>query len=329
MAAEARHYEKLDDDRVQCHLCPHECVIADGRAGYCRVRLNEGGTLLATTYGRTAAVAMDPIEKKPLYHFHPGTFILSLGQAGCTFRCEFCQNWHMLSLDIPQRDLPPQEAVALARAQGSVGIAYTYNEPYTSFEFVLDTSRLARERGLKNVLVTNGYYMPEPFSELAPLTDAMNVDLKSIHDEFYQKYVHGELAPVQRTIETAVGAGIHVEVTNLLIPGLNDSEEDISGWVDYVAGVNPEIPVHFSRYRPAYKMDLPPTPMSSLELAYRIARRKLRYVYLGNVLREEGSDSLCPECGAVLIHRHGYDTRMGKLEGSRCGACGAELNFVV
>ena len=325
---EARHYEKLYGGKVQCHLCPHECVIADGKAGFCRVRRNEGGTLQATTYARAAAVAVDPIEKKPLYHFYPGTGILSIGQAGCTFRCDFCQNWHLLTADIPQSDFPPESAVESAKARGSIGIAYTYNEPYAGFEYVLDTSRLAHEVGLKNVHVTNGYYMPEPFEELAPLTDAMNIDLKSIREEFYKEYCNGELAPVQRTIETAVERGIHVELTNLLITGLNDSECDISDWVDYVASVSPEIPVHFSRYHPAYKMDLPPTPVSSLRLAYQAAEKKLHYVYLGNVMGMEGSDSVCPHCGAVLIHRSGYSIRMGELDGTRCGACGTELNFV-
>ncbi len=329
MATEARHYEKLEDRKVQCHLCPHECTVADGKTGYCRVRRNEGGTLLATTYGRVAATGMDPVEKKPLYHFHPGTYIMSLGQAGCTFRCEFCQNWHLLRPDIPQQDLPPEEAVRLAGREGSIGIAYTYNEPYVGFEYVLDTSRLAREAGLKNVLVTNGYYMPGPFEELAPLTDAMNVDLKSMRDAFYRKYCHGELAPVQRSIETALERGIHVELTNLLITGLNDSEDEICDWVDYVAGLGCDIPVHFSRYHPAYKMELPPTPTATLSLAYRIASRKLNYVYLGNVSGMEGSDSVCPHCGAVLIQRWGYETRMGKLEGSHCRSCGQGLNFVV
>jgi len=325
---EARHYEKLDGLKVQCHLCPHECVIADGKAGFCGVRRNAAGTLQATTYARAAVVALDPIEKKPLYHFHPGTDILSIGQAGCTFRCQFCQNWHMLSADIPQTGFTPEDAVEAARARSPVGIAYTYNEPYAGFEYVLDTSRLARAAGLENVLVTNGYYMPEPFEELAPLTDAMNIDLKSIRDEFYKKYCHGDLAPVQRTIETAVERGIHVEVTNLLIPGLNDSEEDITDLVDYMASVSVEIPVHFSRYHPAYKMDLPATPDSSLHLAYRTAVKKLRYVYLGNVTGMEGSDSVCPHCGATLIRRSGYAIRVDKLHGTRCGACGAALNFV-
>jgi len=326
---EARHYEKLDEARVRCHLCPHECAIAEGKAGVCGVRRNEGGTLQATTYARVASIAMDPIEKKPLYHFHPGTFILSLGQAGCTFRCDFCQNWNLLDPSIPQQDLSPAAAVQVAKQERSIGIAYTYNEPYAGFEYVVDTAQLARKMGLKNVLVTNGYYMPEPFAELAPLTDAMNIDLKSIRPEFYKKYVHGELEPVQRTIEAAVERGIHVEVTNLLIPGVNDSAEEVGDWVDYVAGVSADIPVHFSRYHPCYKMKVPPTPPESLQRAYNIAAEKLTYVYVGNVMGMVGSDSVCPECGEVLIHRSGYRIRMGALKGAQCGKCGREQNFVV
>jgi pyruvate formate lyase activating enzyme len=326
---EARYYSKLPDSKVQCRLCPHECIIGDGRAGFCGVRRNRGGTLLATTYGMAASVAMDPIEKKPLYHFYPGSYILSIGQAGCTFRCQFCQNWQLLDPDIPQRALRPEDAVRLARRENSIGIAYTYNEPYVGFEYVLDTSKLAREAGLKNVLVTNGYYMPEPFAELAPLTDAMNIDLKGIRQEFYRKYSNGDLAPVQRTIETAVARGIHVELTLLLIPGLNDSEEELRDWVDYVAGVDPTMPVHFSRYHPAYKMNIPPTPPASLERAYNIAVKKLQYVYVGNVIGMVGSDTVCPGCGAIVIERVGYQTRVRTLDGNKCGACGRVLKLVV
>jgi len=326
---EARYYEKLGEGKVQCHLCPHECKIADGKAGFCRVRRNDGGTLQATTYAKAASIAMDPIEKKPLYHFHPGTFILSIGQAGCTFRCEFCQNYQLLDPDIPQRSLTPLTAVELAKRERSIGIAYTYNEPYVGFEYVMDTAKLARDAGLKNVLVTNGYYMPEPFAELAPLTDAMNIDLKSIRQEFYEKHSHGDIAPVQHTIETAARRGIHVELTLLLIPGLNDSEQELKDWVDYVAGVDAEIPVHFSAYHPAYKMTIPPTRAESLELAYNIAVKKLKWVYVGNVIGMVGSNSACPQCGAVLIRRRGYQIQIEALKGAKCGKCGAQLRFVV
>ena len=329
MEKEARYYEKLDERRVQCHLCPHECVIADGRSGFCNFRNNVGGTLVAGTYGRPSAIALDPIEKKPLYHFHPGTQILSIGTMGCTFHCNFCQNWHMLRGELPARLVTPEQLVEAARREKSIAIAYTYNEPYVSFEYVLDTAKVARQAGLKNVLVTNGYYMPEPFAELGRLVDAMNIDLKGIREEFYKEYSRGELWPVQRTIEDAVQRGIMVELTNLLIPGANDSEQELRDLVDYVAGLGKSIPLHFSRYHPAYKLDLPPTPASSLERAYRIASEKLNYVYLGNVSGMQGSDTNCPQCGAVAVRRTGCSTRVVGLEGSSCRACGAALNFVV
>ena len=325
---EARYYEKLDENKVQCHLCPHECVIGDGKSGFCRVRQNDAGTLMATTYGKVAAVAMDPIEKKPLYHFQPGTQILSLGQAGCTFHCEFCQNYHMLSPDIPQNPLPPEQAVKLARRENSAGIAYTYNEPYVGFEYVVDTAELARGEGLKNILVTNGYYMSEPFDELAPLTDAMNIDLKSIREEFYREHSHGGLEHVQRTIEEAYRRGIHVELTCLLITGLNDSEEEVTDLVEYIADISPSIPLHLSRYHPAYKMNRPATPAEVLERAYEIATSRLNFVYLGNVVGMEGTDSRCPQCGEMLVKRSGYSTQVKALKGDRCGSCGQTVNFV-
>lgn len=328
MAQEARFYEKLDDGKVRCVLCPRRCVIADGKRGFCGIRKNQGGTLFATTYGRVSSIALDPIEKKPLFHFHPGSHILSLGGAGCSFRCEFCQNWHLLAEDVAQKPLPVEKAVELAQRENSTGIAYTYNEPYVAFEYVHDTARAAKEAGLKNVLVTNGYYMPEPFEQLAPFIDAMNIDLKSMREEFYKQYVHGELAPVQRTIEAAVNRGILVELTSLLIPGLNDSEEELRDLVDYVASLSPEIPLHFSRYHPAFNLNLPPTPAQSLQRAREIAERKLKYVYLGNVVGMDGSDTKCPECGALLVQRLGYSVAVAQLQGASCGACGAELNFV-
>lgn len=326
---EARYYEKLEEQNVQCHLCPHECTIADGKTGFCNVRRNSGGTLEATTYGKVAAAGMDPIEKKPLYHFLPGTQILSLGQAGCTFHCDFCQNYHMLTPDIRQMELSPEKAVGMAGQKKSASIAYTYNEPYVGFEYVVDTARLAREEGLKNVLVTNGYYMSEPFDELAPLTDAMNIDLKSMDDEFYREYSHGEIAPVKRTIEDALRRGIHVELTNLLITGLNDSEEDVRDLVDYVVGLSAEIPLHLSRYHPAYKMSRAATPEDVMKRAYRIASEKLDYVYLGNIVGAGGTDTKCPDCGEVVVSRSGFRADISGLDGNRCAQCGTELNFVI
>jgi pyruvate formate lyase activating enzyme len=235
----------------------------------------------------------------------------------------------MLDPDVPQQELSPDEAVRLARNESSFGIAYTYNEPYVGFEYVLDCAIRAREAGLKNIMVTNGYYMPEPFEELAPLVDAMNIDLKSMRDDFYATYVKGSLEPVQRTIETALEKGIHVELTALLITGLNDSEEDVKELVDYVSGLGLDIPLHISRYHPAYKMHRPPTPADVLRRAYEIASSRLHYVYLGNVVGMEGTDTHCPNCGETLVSRSGFSSRVISLDGKRCSACGYETNFVV
>jgi pyruvate formate lyase activating enzyme len=321
MAVEARFYEKLPDKKVQCRLCPHQCVIAAGRTGRCRARVNEDGTLIAATYGALSSIGMDPIEKKPLYHFYPGTTILSIGSLGCTFHCPWCQNWQLIDFQADSRQASPEEVVQTAIRNESLGIAYTYNEPWSFYEFVFDTAALAREKGLKNVLVTNGFFMPEPLEEILPLVDAMNIDLKGITDEFYQSQIHAPIQPVKDTIVRAA-RDCHIELTLLLITGLNDSDDDLRAWTDFAASVSPDIPVHFSRYRPMYKCKIPPTPGESLQRAYMIAREKLNHVYLGNVVGMGGENTLCPGCGAVLIARAGYMTSIESLRDGKCVKCG-------
>lgn len=281
---EARYYEKLDKKRVHCHLCPYECAIADGKRGACGVRINKDGVLYSEVYGKTTGIALDPIEKKPLYHYHPGEKILSLGTKGCNFRCDFCQNWHISQeLDAPAQNITSEGIIARAREFGSFGIAYTYNEPFIWYEFVLDTTRLARASGLENVLVTNGYVNMEPLEEMLPHIGAMNIDLKSFNEDFYIKICGGRLKPVLDVIKRSAKS-CHIELTNLIIPTLNDKEEDIRKMVDWICdNLGPEIPLHFSRYFPCYKMNLPPTPITTLKMAERIAKERLKYVYLGNV----------------------------------------------
>ena len=281
---EALYYEKLADKKVHCHLCPNECVISDGKRGSCGVRINEGGALYSEVYGKTTSIALDPIEKKPLYHYHPGQYILSLGTKGCNFHCDFCQNWHISQeLDTPTVDITSEEAVREAKAAGSFGIAYTYNEPFIWFEFVLETAKLAKANGLENVLVTNGYVNMKPLEEMLPLIGAMNIDLKSIDEDFYRKICKGRLQPVLDVIKRSVKA-CHVELTNLIIPTLNDSEGSLKRLVDWVyQNCGAETPLHFSRYFPCYKMKLPPTPLETLKLAERIGKEKLKHVYIGNV----------------------------------------------
>lgn len=281
---EALYYEKLASSKVHCRLCPNECVIPSGGRGACGARINKDGALYAEVYGKTTGIALDPIEKKPLYRYHPGEYILSLGTKGCNLRCEFCQNWRISrELDSPTQDITSEEAVAKAKELRSFGIAYTYNEPFIWYEFVFDTAKLARARGLANVLVTNGYVNMGPLEGMLPLIDAMNIDLKSFDDEFYAGTCKGRLKPILDVIKRSARS-CHIELTNLIIPTLNDSEDVISKMVDWIySNLGPDIPLHLSRYFPCCNMKLPPTPIETLKKAAAIAMKKLRYVYLGNI----------------------------------------------
>ncbi len=326
----ARFFSSLENGRVQCFLCPHRCIIAAGRSGTCRVRRNEEGILYAQTYGKISSLALDPVEKKPLYHFYPGREILSVGSVGCNLHCSFCQNWS-ISQASPESfslgEINPEDLALLARRDDSIGLSYTYNEPFIWWEFVYDTAQLVRKQGLKNVLVTNGYVEEEPLRELLPWIDAMNIDLKSMDDDFYRHYCGGTLQPVLRTIEIAVREGLHVEVTNLIIPGLNDRWELIEKLVNWIYDLNPDTPLHFSRYFPAYKLDNPPTSISFLEEVYHFAREKLPFVYLGNTGGGKGNISFCPACGKEVVIRKGYQIDTSGLSGNHCRFCGSSLSF--
>lgn len=281
---EARYYEKLDKKKVHCHLCPNECVISDGGRGACGVRANKDGTLYTEVYNKTTGIALDPIEKKPLYHYHPGKNILSLGTRGCNFHCDFCQNWHISQeIDVPTQEITSQQVVDKAKSLGSFGIAYTYNEPFIWYEFVLDTAKLAKQNGLKNVLVTNGYVNMEPLEGMLPYIGAMNIDLKSFNEDFYRKICNGRLKPVLDVIKRSVRS-CHVELTTLIIPTFNDSKTEIKNMVNWIYNnLGSKVPLHFSRYFPCYEMTIPPTPVETLKMAERIAKEKLKYVYIGNV----------------------------------------------
>jgi pyruvate formate lyase activating enzyme len=331
-ARRAEHWEARPGGDVLCRLCPQRCRIAIGGRGTCRARVNEGGTLLAATWGKVAALHVDPIEKKPLYHFHPGSTILSVGTRGCSLACAFCQNWQLVDGLGKADDLAPDalvDAVDLARERsGSIGLAYTYNEPLIGFEYLKDTAPLLRAKGYKIVLVTNGFLEAGPFEELLPLVDAMNIDLKAIDDSFYVDLCGGRVAPVTRNIARAAKS-CHVEVTNLLVPGRNTDEDQVRRLVDFVASVDPALPLHFSRYFPNRDFTAPPTPAADLRRAYEIARERLKYVYLGNVAPGPESNTACAVCGATLIERAGYRVRVVGLDGTRCRACGAESGIVV
>lgn len=322
-------YYDTADDMAQCRLCPFRCRIAEGKTGRCRVREFEGGKLWSLNYGRITSAAVDPMEKKPLYHFHPGALILSVGTFGCNLRCEFCQNWTISQGSPPTQELSPTQAVALAgdqRSRGNIGISYTYNEPFIWYEYVLDTARLAREEGMVNVLVTNGIVEPEPLEELLPFVDAMNVDIKSIREDFYRRLCGGDGKAARRTVETAFGR-CHVEITNLIIPGENDSEEDLVDLFEWAASVSRRLPVHLSRYHPDHKMRARSTSEDILRRAYELARERLDYVYVGNIHINGTSDTLCPSCGAVVVERTGFGAASRTRDG-RCPSCKEDVGIV-
>jgi pyruvate formate lyase activating enzyme len=326
---EASFYRKAEENRVECLLCPQHCKLADGRTGLCMGRKNEGGTLFAINYGEVASIAMDPMEKKPLYHFLPGAQILSTGPNGCNLACEFCQNWEISQVKIPTRHVSPESLVRRAQDMDSAGIAYTYTEPLIWYEYVLDCAELCREKGMVNVLVTNGFINPEPLDELLPFVDAMNIDVKSMDEEFYRKVCRGKLADVLRTAERAKQS-CHIEITNLVIPTLNDSDDHFSRLTDWVADtLGVDTPLHFSRYGPRHKMRIPPTPRESLERAYRIATQKLYYVFVGNIAIEGTSNTTCPQCRSTLVTREWYAANLAGIHDGRCASCGRPVDIVL
>lgn len=323
----ASYYEELEGDRVKCLLCPHHCVISSGNRGSCRARANDGGTLFSLSYGNTVTVNIDPIEKKPLFHFMPGSRILSVGPNGCTLTCKNCQNWSISQEDAATSFLPPSELIDLAAERGLEAIAFTYTEPLVWFEYLTDVLPDMRKKGIKSVLVTNGYLNEEPAAEIAPMVDAFNIDMKSFEDSFYRDQCGGSVEPVKRFVEIAA-AYSHVELTNLLIPGLNDAPAIIEDMAEWISSISREIPLHFSRFFPHYRMsDRPPTPPETLQEAYEIGRRYLDYVYVGNIFIDGTENTYCPECGEVVVHRTGYSAK-SKLKNGLCPECGTAIKGV-
>lgn len=332
---EALLYEKIGKGRVRCNLCAHRCVIASGKRGLCHVRVNRDGVLYTTVYGRVVSRSVDPIEKKPFFHFLPGTRAYSIATVGCNFTCAYCQN-HTISQYPREQDgrvlgeeVWPEEIVAAAKESGSETIAYTYTEPTIFFEYALDTARLAHEEGLRNVFVSNGYMSAEAADMIMPYLDGINIDLKGISDQVYRDVVGGNLRPVIDSIERFSRAGVWTEVTTLLIPGVNDSADELRWTAEAILGISPIIPWHISRFFPAYKMnDIPPTPLAKLEEAENIAREVgLRYVYIGNA-HGRGENTFCPNCGEELIKRWGFMLRDNLIREGCCPACGEKVDGV-
>lgn len=332
MIREAGLWEALDGGRAACRLCAHRCVVAPGKKGICAVRENRGGRLVTLVYGEVVAAHADPIEKKPLYHFLPGSKALSIATPGCNFRCGFCQNWQISQAprraggDLAGEPFPPEAVVRAAVAAGCRSVSYTYTEPTIFFEYARDTARLAREAGLLNNFVTNGYMTAEALEALAPVLDAANVDLKAFQDETYRRVCGGRLEPVLASIRKMRELGIWVEVTTLVVPGLNDGRDELAAIAGFIASVDPAIPWHVSRFHPDYEYtEAPATPLATLRLAAEAGREKgLKHIYVGNV-PGESEDTLCASCGAVLIRRRGFTVVANVLKGAGCPACGAVL----
>lgn len=324
---EARFYKKHPDREIECLLCPRYCKLGDKERGYCGVRENKNGTYFTLVYGKACTVAVDPIEKKPLFHFMPGSSALSLATAGCNVNCKFCQNWEISQVrpeQVRHVDFPPAAVVRAAKQYNTPVIAYTYSEPIVFYEYMYDTSVEARKKGIRNVVITGGHVNPEPIEELTTVVDAIKVDLKAFTQDFYADYVRGELQPVLDAIKIISQNKIWMEIVYLVIPTLNDSENEIrrlSQWI--FKAVGPDVPLHFSRFHPMYLLkNLPPTPISTLEKARDVARKEgINYVYIGNVPGHEAENTYCPKCFNMCIERRGYAVKKENVKNGKCKFC--------
>jgi pyruvate formate lyase activating enzyme len=332
---EARVYDALANGDAQCRLCSHTCLIKKGQRGICAVRENRDGKLYSLVYGKVISLHVDPIEKKPLFHFLPGSTSFSISTVGCNFRCKHCQNYEISQFprerkfEIPGRDMTPEQVVESAVRSGCQSISYTYTEPTIFFEFAYDCARRAKEKGLKNVFVSNGYTGPEATRLIAPYLDANNIDLKG-SDTFYKEICGARLQPVKDTIMLMKELGVWVEVTTLIIPGHNDSEPDLTDIAEFIVSADPGIPWHVSQFYPTYKLtDTPRTPVATLRHAREIGYRAgLMHVYEGNVPGEGGENTYCPSCKQLLIQRFGYDIQKNNMRNNRCPACDTVISGI-
>ncbi|RJP28229.1 MAG: AmmeMemoRadiSam system radical SAM enzyme [Candidatus Omnitrophota bacterium] len=324
---EALFYKKLENNAVQCLLCPRFCLIAENNRGFCRVRENKSGKLYSISYARPVAIHVDPIEKKPLFHFLPSSKAFSIATAGCNLRCQFCQNWEISQRnpdEIRYENLDPQQIVSMAVDSGSPVIAYTYTEPTIFYEYMLDTARLARQAGLKNVIHSAGFINEEPLRKLAKYLDAADIDLKAFNDDYYAKICGGSLEPVLNTLKVLKNENVHLEITTLILPGLNDNPDEIRAMCKWIKeNLGADTPLHFSRFFPMYKLiALSPTPVSTLEKLRSIAMEEgLEYVYIGNVGGNAGENTYCPKCKKTVIGRKGYFIEQINVENGMCKFC--------
>ncbi len=321
---------RKSDNKIECLLCPHHCRLNAGATGICGARKNTGEIIELLTYGVISGYALDPIEKKPLYHFYPGTNILSLGSYGCNMRCDFCQNY-----TISQRSLAgfttktePEKIIKDAQASlNNIGIAFTYNEPVIWFEFISDVARKARRKGLKTVMVSNGFVNKDPLGEIISFTDAFNIDLKAFNNYFYKNLTGAELEPVKESLKQIAKSGKHLEVTTLIIPGHNDSEKEMALQTEWMAGeLGKDIPFHLSRYFPMFKREDPATPADTIKKLAEIASKNMNYVYIGNMVSDTGQNTLCPVCKKVVTKRSRYNTKIHNLDkDGKCTGCGTQI----
>ena len=332
---EAMFYEKSGDNLVKCNLCSHRCTITDSKRGICAVRENRNGTLYSLVYGKAVARAVDPIEKKPLFHFLPGSRAYSIATVGCNFRCGNCQNFDISQIPrernvILGQEVTPEEIVEAAKRYNCESIAYTYSEPTVFFEYAYDAAKLARKEGIKNIFVTNGYITEEALVEMRPYLDAANIDLKSFSEDFYRKNCGAQLSSVLDSIRLHKSLGIWIEITTLIIPTLNDSDEELQNIAEFIKEVGEEIPWHISQFHPTYKLiDLPRTPIATLRRAREIGSKVgLRHIYEGNVPGEAGEHTYCHKCGKKLIHRFGYQILENNCKDSACSYCGAKIDGI-
>jgi len=332
MIKEAMLYNTLADKKVSCYLCHHHCQIVPSKFGVCGVRENREGKLYTHVYGEVIAAHVDPIEKKPLYHFMPGTTSFSIATIGCNFRCPFCQNWEISQVSkkdnkgLAGYNLAPEDVVREAKGHRCQSISYTYTEPTIFFEYAYDSAKLARKEGLANIFVTNGYMTSEALETIQPYLDACNVDLKAFREETYKKVCHARLEPVLESIRLMKKLNIWVEITTLVVPEMNDGEEELEDIARFIAGVSPDIPWHISRFHPDYKYThTRATPLETLRKAYSLGKKAgLRYIYVGNVLGEQ-EDMLCPNCQKPLIRRTGFFVEENKVKNSHCPFCGTQI----